>query len=314
MVFIVMTALLTIAAVVGMMFKFGEQEKTVTDYRGSASTTTTYGIGKKGVPLITLGAVLVWMIIAAFASTNSIQAGHIGLVRTFGNYTGQQGAGLNFKAPWQSVDEVNGRVQKATISMTGGKNGSAVSKETQPVYAEVTLNYQIELDKARQLYSNVGADYYHAVIEPRVQQAVKAITVKYTTAEIAPNREEIRDQAKATLTKQLEPYGITVNDLLIKNLDFSDAFLAAIEDKQVAGQEALAAEARVATTKAEAESVIAKAKGEAEAARLNGIALRNNPESLQKLAIDKLNPNVQVIMVPSGSNMILPQSVFGSGK
>jgi len=300
--FIVMTVLLFIVAVVGWFFKFGQQP----DPSMSNPDRTKFGVGPKGLPVISLVTLLLWMVMALFACTNSIAAGHIGLVRTFGNYTGQQSPGLNFKLPWQSVDEVNGRVQKATITMNGGERGSAVSKETQPVYAVLTVNYQIELPKARQLYSNVGANYYHAIIEPRVQQAFKAITVKYTTAEIAPHREEIRDQAKAILTKQLEPYGITVNDLLIKNLDFSNAFLAAIEQKQVAGQEALAAEARVASSKAEAEQLIAAAEGKARATAIEGNAIKLNPQILQLRSIEKLNPNVQVIYLPSGTNMFLP--------
>lgn len=287
--------LLTAAATVKVRWGFQREGASSKDF------------GSKGTPFVTLGVLALWLVYTGFASINTIEAGHIGLVRTFGNYTGQQSPGLNVKAPYQSVDEVNGRVQKASVLMNGGDHGSAVSKETQPVYAQITVNYQIELNKARDLYSNVGANYYHAVIEPRVQQAFKAITVKYATAEIAPHREEIRDQAKEILTKQLDPYGITVNDLLVKNLDFSDAFLNAIEDKQVAGQEALAAEARVAKTKAEAEQLVAAAKGKAESTRIEGNAIRLNPQIIQLRAIEKLNPNVQVIYLPNDTNMLLQQ-------
>lgn len=272
-----------------------------------------FGPGNEGDTQVARGGgvalLVLWLIGSGLASAYTIEAGHIGLVKTFKQYTGQSGPGLHLKAPWQGVDEVNGRVQRQTITMNGGEAGSAVSKETQPVFAQLTVNYQVELDKARNLYTDVGEEYYRAIIEPRVQQSFKAITVKYATADIAPNREEIRAAAKEILTSQLEPYGIRVNDLLIKDLDFSDAFLHAIEDKQVAGQEALAATARVAKSKAEAEQRIADAHGKAESTRIEGQALQTNPEVLQLRAIEKLNPNVQVIYLPSDTKLFVNSPV-----
>lgn len=277
----------------------------VTTENSYGGTVRSYVRSSDGFPIVAFPIVVAYAIFTLLLSVNTIEAGHIGLVRTFGEYTGQQSPGLNFKAPYQSVDEVNGRVQKASVSMTGGDHGSAVSKETQPVYAQITVNYQIELNEARELYSNVGENYYHAIIEPRVQQAFKAITVKYATADIAPHREEIRDQAKTILERQLHPFGITVNDLLIKNLNFSKAFIHAIEEKQVAGQKALAAEARVATSKAKAQQRIATAEGKARATQIEGSAIKLNPQILELRRIEKLNPNVQVIYLPSDTNMLL---------
>lgn len=291
--YIVLSVLVLLAAAALVKLRLGTQ------------THGQYGLGPSGMPVFTIGLVVMWLVVSALMSTYTIEAGHIGLVKTFKEYTGQSGPGLHLKAPFQSVDEVNGRVQKKSIAMTGGDRGSAVSKETQPVYAVLTINYQIELDEAKSLYTEVGHNYYHSIIEPRVQQAFKAITVKYVTADIAPNREEIREQAKKILEKQLSPYGIRVNDLLIKDLDFSPAFIAAIEDKQVAGQEALAASARVATSKAEADQLIAAAEGKAKATAIEGRAIALNPQILELRRIEKLNPNVQVIYVPANANMFM---------
>jgi regulator of protease activity HflC (stomatin/prohibitin superfamily) len=309
MLWITLTIIFLLTAAVGWKVKLGDIEKTT--YNGSR-TEKGVAWGIKGFPIVSLPVLAIWMLMTFFMSLYTIDAGHIGLIKTFREYTGQSGPGLHLKAPFQGVDEVNGRVQRATINMSGGDKGSAVSKETQPVYAKLSVNYRIELTEAKKLYTDVGPTYYDAIIEPRVQQAFKAITVKYLTVEIAPNREEIRDQAKGILTKQLEPYGIQVDDLLIKDLGFSQAFLDAIERKQVATEDAKAAKEKVAQKKAEAEQKIAEARGEAEAARINGQALENNPLALQKLAIEKLSPNVQVIMLPSNSqNMLLPPSLFG---
>jgi cytochrome c-type biogenesis protein CcmH/NrfG len=85
-------------------------------------------------------------------------------------------------------------------------------------------------------------------------------------------------------------------DVFVNNVGYSEAYTNAIEAKQVQVQAALAAQAKVAQARAEAEQAVAQAKGEAEAISLRGKALHNNPEVLRLEAIDKLNPNDQVII------------------
>lgn len=250
----------------------------------------------------------VWLLITALSSISQIDAGKIGLVKTFGEFTGQQSPGLNLKAPYQSVTDVDGRVLRRSVDMSGGDKGSAVSKETQPVYAKLEINYQLQLGEARKLYSSVGKSYYSRIIEPRVQQAFKAETVKYKTIDIAPNRERIRTEVADTLNAQLKQYGINVVTLTIRDLDFGTKFMDAIEDKQAATEQAKAAEAKVAIAKAEADSKVATARGDADAIAIKGRALAQNPKSIEQLAIEKLNPNVQIMVVPQNSPLLqLPQ-------
>jgi regulator of protease activity HflC (stomatin/prohibitin superfamily) len=266
-----------------------------------------------------------WLVITLFGFTfATIGAGHLGLVKTFSDYTGVMDPGFNTKAPWQSVDEVNVKIQSKRVVMDGQEGrGSAVSRETQPVYAIVTLNYSIVPAAALELYRNVGKAYYDSIIAPRVAQVFKAETVRYSTIEVAPNREKIRADVLRILDDQLEQYGINVTDFLINDLDFAEAFVNAITEKQVATQQAEAARAKVQQSKAEADQRIEQARGEgesvkiaaaaeAEALALKGTALRQNPEVLQLSAIEKLNPNVQTIYLPSGEFILnLPRPGAG---
>jgi prohibitin 2 len=98
------------------------------------------------------------------------------------------------------------------------------------------------------------------------------------------------------LRRELASYDIRVVDVFVNNVGYSEAYTNAIEAKQVQVQAALQAQAKVAQARAEAEQAVAKAKGEAEAISLRGKALHNNPEVLRLEAIDKLNPNAQVII------------------
>lgn len=261
-------------------------------------------LAKANLKPFALGTVGLWALVTLLCSVNQIEAGKIGLVRTFGEFTGQQSPGLNFKAPFQSVTEVDGRILKHRIEMSGGDKGSAVSKETQPVYAKLEINYQLQLDKARSLYSEVGESYYSRIIEPRVQQAFKAETVKYKTIDIAPQREQIREDVRAALDDALDEYGIDVTALTIRDLDFGQKFMDAIEDKQAATEQAKAAAEKVAIAKANADSAREQARGEADAIAIKGRALAENPQSVELAAIEKLNPNVEVMIVPANSPIL----------
>lgn len=269
----------------------------------------TFNDEKGGGPrIVAVPLIAIWLIITLFASINTIDAGQIGLVRTFGKFTGQQSAGINFKAPYQGVTKVDGKVLKHSVKMNGGDNGSAFSKETQPVFSTIELNYQLDLAHATKLYSDVGENYYSRIIEPRVQQAFKAETVKYDTIDIAPSREKIRSDVRDTLESQLKPYGINILQITIRDIEFGDKFMAAIEDKQAATQQALAAQAKVAIAQADARSKIATAKGDADAIAIKANALKSNPQALAQQAIEKLNPNVQIMVVPQNSPLLqLPQ-------
>jgi regulator of protease activity HflC (stomatin/prohibitin superfamily) len=222
--------------------------------------------------------------------------------------------GVHAKAPWQSVEDVNVRVQSKKIFMDGKEGaGSAVSAETQPVFAVVTINFHIRPACSVDLYKEVGGSYFESIIEPRVQQVFKAQTVEYRTIEVAPSREEIRSKVQTTLDSQLDNFCIDVDDFLITNLDFADGFSESIERKQIATQDALAAQEKVKQAEFEAEQKIATAQGEAEALRLKAQAIKDNPQLIQLTWVENLADNVQVIMVPSDGSFIMPGDIFSGG-
>ena len=142
----------------------------------------------------------------------------------------------------------------------------------------------------------------------RVNQLFKDETVKYRAVQIAPNREQIRRSVRQRLATELAKYSIQVEDLLIDNIKFSPEFTKAIEAKQIATQDAQAAQNRVKEAQFKAQQVIKQAQGEAKANQLKRQTL--TALLVQQNAIDKLNPNVQVLIVPSGSNFLLPSNLL----
>lgn len=247
--------------------------------------------------------VLILIVFTAIESFRSVPAGRVGLIYAFGDIVGQRDAGPNWILPWQNLQEANVQTQRATFD-----DLQAFSTETQDVTIKATVNYSVDPEDIQDLYRNVGPGYFDKLVPARVNQLFKDETVKYVAVQIAPNREKIRQNVRKKLADALAAYSIKVEDLLIDNIRFSPEFTHAIEDKQIATQEAIAAKNRVTKAKNEAKQAIEAARGQAQAQRLQRQTL--NPLLIQKYAIDKLNPNVQIILLPAGSNFLLPASLL----
>lgn len=268
-----------------------------------------------------------WLALTIASSVYIIDAGHVGVVKTFGSINGQTGDGATVVAPWSDVISVSTKAQRKEFDHL-----NAFSRETQDVFVDATLNLAVAPDDVQCLYRTVGSDWYDKLIPPRVLQTLKDETVKYTTVQVAPHREAIRRAVKLRLQQQLSNFrirsgacsvAIDVQDFLLRNIDFNPEFKQAIERKQIATQDAQTAENKVAQAKAEADQQVAGAQGDARAtlvkaeaqARANRLlAASVTPTLIQFQAVQKLAPNVTTILLPSGSNFLLPQSVLGGGK
>jgi prohibitin 2 len=184
------------------------------------------------------------------------------------------------------------------------------------------VNYSISPDAVQELFNDVGPDWFDRLVEPRVQNFFKEETVKYSTVDIAPNREVLRRAVRDRLAEDLEKYSITVQDLLIDNLDFRPEFKNAIESKQIATQDALREEERIRQSEAEAQQGVAVASGraqetiitataEAEANRLISASLDANVLSIR--AIEAFGDDIDIALIPSGEGLILDPATLLRG-
>lgn len=253
------------------------------------------------------------------ASVKPIEAGHVGVVYQFGEIVGQKSEGLQFIAPWQSMKTESVQVRRHKFS-----DINAFSQETQDVFVIATVNYSVSPSAVQKLYREVGVNWFDVLIEPRVLNFFKEETVKYPTVDVGPNRELIRRAVQSRLASELTAYSIQINDLLIDNIDFQPEFKQAIEQKQIATQDALREQEKVKQKQFEAEQVVETAKGEANAIRerANGQADANKalaqsltPEVIQFQAIQKLGDKIQIAIIPSGQGVIIdPTTLLGGVK
>ena len=213
----------------------------------------------------------------------TVGAGERGIQLRFDAVTGiVLDEGLYFRWPLvERIIKVDIKIQKEQVDAT------AASKDLQTVSSNVALNYHLKADQVANVYQEVGIDYKARIIDPTLQEAVKAVSAKFTAEELITRRENVRDEVKVLLHSKLDPRGIVVDEFNIVNFGFSSAFNSAIEAKVTAEQSALAAKNKLEQIKFEAEQRIAEAMGKADAMRVESNALRTNPMILELRALEK---------------------------
>lgn len=232
---------------------------------------------KRGI--IVLIAVIVLGIIL-FGSWFTVGAGEIGVVTRFGEVQRVAESGFNFKMPLiDSVTMMETRIQKEEIT------SAAVTKDLQDVNAALALNYSIDKETALKLYKEVGVNYKDNIINPVLHESFKAGTAQYTAEGLITNRSEAKEKILEVVKARLDGYGIVIADLNITNLNFSDAFNSAIEEKAVAQQQVEKAKQDLERVKIEAEQKIAQAQADAEAQKLQQSTLTDL--MIKKMFIEK---------------------------
>ena len=229
-----------------------------------------------------------------------IGAGERGVVLNFGAVQKTVlGEGLHFRVPiMQKIARMDVKVQKATT------DAAAASSNLQDVSSTVAINYHIVPDKANIVYQSLGIEFKERIIDPAVQEVVKAVTARYTAEELITKRSAVSDAMKLNLTERLIANNIAVDAFSIVGFSFSKIFMEAIESKQTAEQLALKARRDLERIKIEAEQKITAATAEAESLRLQRANI--SPDLID---LRRVEANIRAIEKWNG---ILPQ-VTGGG-
>ena len=247
------------------------------------------------IPVVAVLAVL----IVALNSFVVVEAGHTGVVVTLGAVNeGVLQEGMHLKAPFvQDVVKIDNRIRKLEVTT------EAFSKDLQSVDTVLAINYRVDTSKSYSIYKNIGADYENVLVVPAVNEVLKAITATYTAEESVTNRALISEGLIVGLNEKLNDIGLYVTDVNMIDFDLSDAFINAIEEKQVAQQQLLKAETekqtKITNAQADAEAVKIKANAEAEANETISKSLTN--QVIENKKIEKWNGELPRVQGGSGT-------------
>lgn len=248
-----------------------------------------------------VGLILALVIVISFLPFTTVDSGERGVVTKFGKVDAKiLEPGFHVVNPFSTdVIKMDVRVQKDEVEAT------AASKDLQTVSAKVALNYRLDPKEVARIYTDVNKDYSVKIISPKLQEAVKAATAKYTAEELITKRAIVKDEMKVAMQEKLNGTGILLDDFNIVNFDFSNQFNAAIEAKVTAEQKAKEAQNKLVQVQAEAQQQIERAKAEAENIRLQSQAA-NNDKFIQLKQLE-----VQAEFAKKW-NGVLPTNLYGS--
>lgn len=213
-------------------------------------------------------------------------------------------SGFGYKAPFiTSIVPMN--VRQKTVSL----KADCFSSDLQQVTMDLRVLYRVPEESVVQIYKQFAGDPFDSLIAPRVQEAVKEVSALKTAEQIVKDREEIKDKALAAARAKIGT-NLVVDDIVIRNIDLSTELERAIEAKMVAEQQAAQAHFIQLQTQVEAETAVIKAKGEAEALKVRGEALKTNPAFLRLQIIERWNGKSPLVVPASagteGAGLLLP--------
>lgn len=245
------------------------------------------------------GSILLLIVAVIFKPFAIVNAGERGVVLQFGKVQdGVLDEGIHPILPIvTSVKSLSVRVQKNSF------NADAASKDLQKISTQLAVNWHIDAAQVNKVFQRVGdrEEILNSIITPAVSEVLKAATAKKTAEEIITKRNELKAEIDENLANRLADYNVIVDDVSLVDFSFSPEFSKAIESKQIAEQEAKQAEFIALKASKEAIAEVNRAKGQAEAQRLQRLTLTQ--ELLQKQAIEKWDGRFPTVM---GGNGALP--------
>lgn len=230
------------------------------------------------------------IVLGLLTSVRMIGTGQVGVVTQFGRVTGRElSEGIALVLPFglNSVAKYDVKVQKETAAT------QAATKDLQDVTAEVVLNYHLNRGDVSKVHQTIGVKFKDTVISPALSETFKGASAKYNASELITERSELKKDVYEQLKARLEKYGVKVDDVSITDFKFSDSFGKAIEEKQVAQQNAERAKFNLEAAQTDAQAQAAQSQTLSDA-------------YLRKLAIDKWNGSMPQYVGGGGEVMSIP--------
>jgi prohibitin 2 len=245
------------------------------------------------------------LLVLAFTSTYVVQPGTRGIMVTLGKTApGFLSEGFGLKPPFiTNIVKVNVRQQTQPVS------AACFSSDLQQVAIDLRVLYRVPEKSVVEIYKQFAGDPFDSLIAPRVQEALKEVTASLTAEQIVKSREEVKQKALTAARGKIGAI-LRVEDIVMRDIQLSGELERAIEAKMVAEQQAAQARFTQLQTQVEAETAVISARGQADAIKVRGEALKLNPVFLRLKLVERWNGKSPLV-VPidknnSGASLLLP--------
>jgi prohibitin 1 len=253
-----------------------------------------------GSRILRLAAVVLVIVILLW-STTSIPTGNVGVLTLFGRVTGETlPEGIHLINPLKSVQKLSVQTQSLKESANVPSNEGLI------LALDTSLLFRLDKSKAAYVYQTMGEPYVERVVEPTLRAAIRAATSAHSANALYTNaRELVQAQIQEELTKELEPRGVIVENVLLRDVQLPAMLKGSIEAKQQAEQDALRMSFILQKEKQEAERKRIEAQGIADFQKIvaQGISAQllewKGIEATEKLAT---SANAKVVIIGNPKN------------
>jgi len=199
-----------------------------------------------------------------------------------------------------------------TMSSTQGEGRKAnmddslwsPTKEGLQVGIDLTVWHHLDPERLVVIHQKIGPDYEEKIIRPAVRSVIRLVISEYAVMDVySARRAEIQDEINAKIKSLLEKDGFMIDEIVLRDVRFTEQFGKAIEAKQIAQQSAEQMKYVLEKEQREAERKVIEAQGRAKAIETINEALRQNPNYIRYLYVDKLSDKISVIV--SDQNTIM---------
>ena len=251
--------------------------------------------------IVVAAVVLVLLMILFFSSVTTVSTGHVAVLTLFGRVTGDVlPEGIHLINPLKSVREMS--IQTQQIKETA----SVPSSEGLVVGLDTSLIFHLDSRKAAEVMQNIQPPYEETLVEPTLRSTIRSVTAAHTANALYTSaREQVAEQIRSELERELAPRGIVVEKILLRDIQLPATLRASIELKQQAEQESLAMSFRLQKEKQEADRKRIEAEGIRDFQRTvaQGISDQlltwKGIEATETLA---KSPNAKVVIIGSSKN------------
>ncbi len=210
----------------------------------------------------------------AFFSVRIVGVGQAGVLHTFGVVDPiAKPAGLLLKAPWAALEQLNVRTQEFTMTSRAEEAGLGADDAVQTLTSEgltvgldITVLFRLEFLIAPEMFRTVGPEYQLIIVRPAIRNAIRDVVAQFTASDLyTTGREQVSIQIEEQLSNALQPRGISVENVLLRDVRLPSIIQTAIDDKLAEEQRIQQADFRRQVQVQEAERRRVEAAGERDA-------------------------------------------------
>ena len=245
--------------------------------------------------------IVLLVVVVGSCSVTTIDTGHVGVLTLFGQVTREQlPEGMHIINPLKAVTKLSIRTQESK------EIAEVPSSEGLLIHLEASLLYRLEPAQATDVYQKIGRDYMDVVVSPNFRSVMRTVTAAHTASALYSDaRESVAQQMLVEMRKIVQPRGIMIENVLLRDIKLPATLKASIEAKQQADQDAQRMNFVLQKERQEAERKRIEAQGISDFQRI--VTLGISQQLLDWKGIEATieiakSPNAKVVVIGNPKN------------